>query len=126
MPRMKSNLILSLGVEGGGADFYRKDSKAGDGKYAVELLISGFTLSDFEGDATPAKGRRIRVFATLEEALNDVSKNGEWAYYYPISIHPDYCDELWNLRMKILAEFKPFSGLCMDRREAQWVHVCCR
>jgi hypothetical protein len=31
--------------------------------------------SDFEDDATPAKGRRIRMFATLEEALSDFSKN---------------------------------------------------
>lgn len=80
----EKELILKLGVEGGGATIFRTPLGSGSWHFHVESgSISAEDIDDWH------YWRREPV-GTIEEALESIGKDGDWIYWSPITIHPEY------------------------------------
>ena len=104
MPAFRSELILNLGVEGGAADIRREKASDGTWVFFCKTFSGGFDLSEFESAETPRKRLESKTFARLEGALEAFAGGAEWVFYFPTKVHPDFRDEVWELREQSLAK----------------------
>src|ERR1700732_3330130 len=86
-------LVLELGVEGGGATVFRSPLGAGGWRFHVEG--SSMYLDENADESWPSWSSE--PVGTIEEAVRSISKDGSWVFFYPIRVHPEYRTSVWEL-----------------------------
>lgn len=76
-------LVLQLGVEGGGATVFRTPLDSGGWEFHVE----GTSMYLDEHDDEGWRSWRSQPVPTIEEALRAVAEDGSWVFYYPVQVH---------------------------------------
>lgn len=114
-----SELILSMGVEGGGAKVYRIMCEDGVTRYA----ITGSSMA--AEDDEEWKTWKSKLFATFEEAVQSVSGD-DWAMFYAIEVHPEYRDETWRLVQLAGARLPPDRQRSREYALGNWAQACGR
>jgi hypothetical protein len=78
-------LVLELGVEGGGATVFRTPLDSGGWQFHVE----GNSLYLDENDDESWRSWHSQPVLSIEEALASVAKDGSWFFFYPLTVHPE-------------------------------------
>jgi len=116
----KTELIVHLGVEGGGATIHRTPRAAGGYQFHVE----GSSLSLDENDNENWREWTLEPVETIQEALGCVEKDDLWIFFHPILVHPDYRVAVWQ-RVQELARAVPDERTSTwNNRVHDWRRVC--
>jgi hypothetical protein len=86
-------LVLELGLEGGGMSVYRTPAESG----GWQFHIGGSSIDLDENDSEVWRSWQTEPFTSLDEALRSVTKDGSWVIFFPTNVHPDYRAMLWQL-----------------------------
>jgi hypothetical protein len=108
-------LILSVRVEGGGASVYRIRTSSGDTFYVECDSIS--LDEDWYSWSEPAVDN-------LDAALDSIIQNHEWILFYPISVHPEFRDMIWQAVERRSAALAPHRKKRWTDVAPEWQRVC--
>ncbi|QJX01176.1 DUF6508 domain-containing protein [Frigoriglobus tundricola] len=114
-------MVLQLGVEGGGATVFRKPVGAGD----FEFYVDGSSMDLDENDDEVWRSWESQPYLRIEDAVRSISNDGSWVLFHPISIHPDYRTSVWELVQETARTLPDeLNHLWDDRRRTKWQHLC--
>lgn len=122
MKSSETELIFSLGVESGGVKFFRNQSSNGDLEFTYTVSSGGIELQEFEDTSSTSKPHVSGPFSTLDDAISRFSKNEEWVHFYPTFVHPEFGEQVWNLRASVLKRLE----ISDDSRHDKWFKMCHR
>ena len=86
-------MVLDIGVEGGRATFFRTPIDYDRG----EFYVKGGSLDLDENDDDYWRTWEFGPYQCIEGALSSISDNGDWVFFYPVSIHPEFRAKIWDL-----------------------------
>ena len=111
--------VLKLGGEGVGSTIFR--TFAGGG-FQFHVESSGMSLDDDDEEVwTDRTSERV---GTLQKALDEVSKRGEWVLFYPMFIHPEYRDEVrQRVKESVDGLAEDVAGMFRHQR-GRWERMC--
>lgn len=113
--------VLKLGVEGGGATVFRTSIASGSWAFQVE----GNSMDMDENDDEVWRSWESPAYTSIKEAIQSISKDGEWVLFYPISVHPEYRAAVWELVQETACNLRDhLKHLWNDRRREQWQRNC--
>jgi hypothetical protein len=106
-----AELVLELGLEGGGLSVYR--TPAGSGGSQFHVVGSTIDLDDNDDEAWRSWG--TEPFPSLSEALRSVAQDGSWVLFFPIMIRPEFRTSVWQLAQDVAENLD-------DRQKKHWSH----
>ena len=116
----EKELVLELGVEGGGATVYRTPRASGGWQFHVEGTSMFLDDNDEEGwrswtsDPVP----------TIQDALRSIAEDGSWVLYHPRSVHPEYRAAVWDQAQEIARKLAEGHSRIWERRHPVWQCLC--
>jgi hypothetical protein len=115
-----AELVLSLGVEGGGFSIYR--SPLAGGWQFHEEGGSMMILDDDDGGMEEVWSHSTsKPVQTIQEMLPLKEEYDSWVMFCPISIHPDYRFDIWELVQEIVRNLPDEKKRWWaDRRRKRW------
>ena len=108
-------VVLDLGVEGGGLTIYRARSEAGTWVYYKRT--SSIWFDDDDNEAW--QYRASEPAPSFEELLGT-----EWAWFTPISVHPEYRQSVWDLVQDRARVLEDEELRMWDRKKHRWQALC--
>lgn len=122
-------LILHLGVEGGGVRVFRHSTAVKVCTYSFET--SCMSLSEFEdfGDlpTEPETSVNSERFESFEEVIAHLTKRHRWIFFTPVSAHRDYRNAIWEMREVAISSLPSERGRARAQRSCrQWARICRR
>src|SRR4051812_42111549 len=118
----EKELVLELGVEGGGATVFRTPLGSGGWEFHVE----GTSMYLDENDDEGWRSWRSQPVPTIEEALRSVAEDGSWIFFYPVTVHPDYRTAVWELAQAAAGKLPEERRGTWKRRSQDWQRRCQR
>jgi len=116
----EKELVLKLGVEGGGAAIYRTSlPPSGTWQFHVE----GSSMYLDENDDEDWRHWTNEPVQTIQEALRSVAKDGSWVFYYPVSVHPEYRTLVWEQVQEIVRKLPKERSERWQHRSYAWQHL---
>jgi hypothetical protein len=116
----EKELVLELGVEGGGATVFRTPLNSGGWQFHVE----GSSMYLDENDDEDCRSWRSEPFVSIEDALRSVAEDGTWAVFYPVTVHADYRTAVWELVRDTASKLPERYREMWKRRSENWQHQC--
>jgi hypothetical protein len=116
----KNELILELGIEGGGARIYRTPLASGAWLFHVE----GTSMFLDDNDDEDWRAWTKEPVQSLQEALRSIASDDSWVLFYPMSVHPEYRTSVFEHAQKAAGRLPDtLIPIWEDRRE-EWQHLC--
>jgi len=113
--------VLKLGIEGGGATVFCTSTASGSWAYHVE----GNSMDMDENDDEVWRSWESPPYTSIKDAIQSISKDGEWVLFYPISVHPDYRANVWEMVQETAGNLRDhLKHLWNDQRREQWRRNC--
>jgi len=113
-------LVLELGVEGGGATVFRSPLGSGGWQFHVE----GTSMYLDENDDEGWRSWHSQPVLNLEEALRSVAEDGSWVFFYPVTVHPDYRTAVWELAQAAVGKLPEGRREMWKHRSQDWKRRC--
>jgi hypothetical protein len=113
-------MVLQLGVEGGGATIFRTPLASGGWQFHVE----GSSIYLDENDDEDWRRWSSEPVLSIGEAMQSVAEDGSWVMYYPMTIHPEYRIAVWELAQATASKLPDESSGMWKRRRADWQRQC--
>ena len=116
-----AELVLSLGVEGGGFNIFRTPLASGGWQFHKEGGSMCILDDDDGGMEEVWSHSTSKPVQTIQEMLPLNEEYDSWVMFCPISIHPDYRYVIWELVQEIVRNL-PDEKKCWwtDRRRKRW------
>ena len=123
----EAELVLSLGVEGGGFSIYRTPLASGGWQFHEEGG-SMWILDDDDGGMEEVWSHSTsKPVQTIQEMLTLNEDPDSWIMFSPISIHPEYRNIVWGLVQEIVLSLPDEKKRWWsDRRRKRWEHLLLR
>ena len=116
----KQEVVLELGVEGGGATVLRTPLASGGWQFQVK----GSSMDLDENDEEQWRSWRSGPVLSVGEALREVAGDGSWVFFHPLTVHPDYRAVVWELAQAAAASLPEGRWPMWERRVGDWERVC--
>jgi hypothetical protein len=116
----EKEVVLKLGVEGGGATVYRTPLASGGWQFHVE----GSSMFLDENDDEDWRSWISEPVQTIEEALRSIAADGSWVFYHPITAHPQYRAAVLKLAQEAARKLPEGGREMWERRSRDW-HCRC-
>jgi hypothetical protein len=116
----EAELVLKLGVEGGGAAVFRTPHGTDGWQFHVE----GTSMYLDENDDEGWRSWRSPSVQTLGEALSAIADDGSWVLFHPITVHTDYRAAVWELARAAADKLPEGDRELWDRRSRDWRRLC--
>ena len=113
-------IVLKIGVEGGGATIYRTPNGSGGWQFRV----GGTSIDLVENDDEVWRAWASEPAQTIDEALRSVAGDGSWIFFYPISVHPEYRMIVWELAQENARKLPEERSEMWERRKENWQRLC--
>ncbi len=113
-------LVLQLGVEGGGICIYRTALDGGAHQFHGE----GVSLTLDENDEEMWRRWETTPSETIEAALHLISHDGSWIYWHAISVLDEYKSEIWQHVQDTQRSAAQGSPDLWERSRRQWMEAC--
>lgn len=113
-------IVLELGVEGGGANIFRTRSRTGDWQFHVE----GNAMDVDENDEEVWRSWCTEPVSNIEDALRAVADDGCWVLSWPTKIHTEYRSIICELVEAAVSKLPPESSQVANRQMAEWQWLC--
>src|SRR6185295_10957154 len=117
---VEKQLVLELGVEGGGATIFRTRSDTGEWQFHVE----GSSMYLDENDGEVWRSWSSEPVPRIEEALRELTDNSSWVYFNPAAIHPEYRVVMSKLVRAAVAKLPTKQKEMGKLRLAEWQQLC--
>ena len=112
--------VLEIGVEGGGATIYRTPLEAGGWQFHVEGTSMYLDENDDEGWRSWTR----EPVQTIREALLAVAEDGSWVFFYPISVHPECRNSVWELVQETASKLPVERRRMWEGQSRNWQRLC--
>ena len=125
----KCELVLKLGVEGGGVSIYRTPLASGGWQFhqaGSSMWILDDTDEDWRSlrpepvqtiqappESVQPNQEALEPIQTIQDALRSIAEDGKWVFYSPILIHPEYRTAVKRLALEIFRNLP-------DERKKWW------
>ncbi len=116
----EKEVVLELGVEGGGATVFRTRLGSGGWQFHVE----GSSMYLDENDDEGWRSWRSEPALSMEEALRSVADDGSWVCFYPVTVHPEYRAAVWELAQAAAGRLPEGRRQMWQRRSQDWHRLC--
>jgi len=116
----EKEMVLELGVEGGGATIYRT-AVASDG---WQFHVEGSSMFLDENDDEDWRSWTSEPVPTIRDALRSIADDGSWVFFHPISIHPEYRNDVWELAQEIASKLPAERSEMWENRNRHWQRLC--
>ena len=116
----EKEMVLKIGVEGGGATIYRTPLGAGGWQFHVE----GTSMYLDENDDEDWRSWTSEPVQTIEEALRSIAEDGSWVFFHPISVHPEYRMIVWELVQETASKLTQERPRMWQDRNRNWQRLC--
>jgi len=116
----EKELVLDLGVEGGGARIYRTPLDSGGWRFHVE----GSSIFLDENDDDDWRYWTREPVQTIEEALRSIAKDGSWVLFHPISVHPEYRTIVWEQAQETAGKLPERLSTIWEGQSQYWQRRC--
>lgn len=116
----EKEVVLELGVEGGGATVFRNALGSGDWQFYVE----GSSMYLDENDNEDWRSWRSEPVLSVEEALLSVADDGSWVFFHPVTVHPEYQTAVWELAQAAAGKLPEGHREMWKRRSRDWQRLC--
>jgi hypothetical protein len=117
----EKEVVLEMGVEGGGVTIFRTPADSG-----WLLYVEGSSMFLDDNDEEDWRSSATGPVNTIDEALRSVSKDGSWVIYYPISVHPEYGKTVWELAQLAARTLPEHLSHMWKRKTEVWRRCCLR
>lgn len=134
MPNLEPELLLCLLAEGGGVEILRWPEADGSWRFSYRSMgCSGFDRSDFFEDEESVVGPTVPEppvrtlpanFSTVEEAIVNCSSDGSWVRWSVFEIHPDYIQNIWQLRERTIESAEESRARNARSVDGEWADAC--
>jgi hypothetical protein len=112
----EKEVVLELGVEGGGATISRTRLSNGEWQFHVE----GSSMFLDDNDDETWRSWQAEPVANLMAAIQSIGEGDSWVWYMPIRVLPDYRHAVWEAAQQLACELpERLRRLWMDRK-AEW------
>jgi hypothetical protein len=124
MSENRPELILHMGVEGGGVSVTRR--LGSDGAWRFDYHGSSMLIDPDEEwiGFNSVNSKQPNGYVTLEDAIAGFSSHGDWVRWSPIEVHADYKDHVWKLRERIIASRNDSERTGRPYLEKRWARAC--
>ena len=112
-------VVLEIGVEGGGATVYRTPLASGGWQYHIKGTSMGWEPDD------DWRSWSSEPVMTVEEAIQRIAKDGTWVFFHPLAVHPAYRTAMWELAQATANKLVEGGGETWRGRH-DWQDVCQR
>lgn len=116
----EKEVVLEIGVEGGGATIYRTPLSSGGWQYHVE----GSSMYLDENDDEDWRSWSTEPVDSVRVAIQSIAKDGSWVFYYPISVHPEYGKTVWELTQETASKLTTEHSGMWKARSQDWQRLC--
>ena len=116
----EKELVLELGLEGGGATIYRT-AVASD---CWQFYVEGSSMFLDENDDEDWRSWTSEPVPTIRDALRSIVEDGSWVLCYPISVHSEYRNDVWELAQEIASTLPVERSEMWESRIWRWQRVC--
>jgi hypothetical protein len=116
----KHDLVLELGLEGGGVSIYRTPADSG----SWQFHIGGSTIDLDENDSEVWRSWQTKPFTSVDEALLSVTPDGSWVIFFPTNVHPEYRAKLWLLAQVVADNLNDAKREHWNRQIHEWRREC--
>jgi|GEM_PF-2322189 len=113
-------LVLDLGVEGGGASIYRILLVSGGYQYHTE----GSSMFLDDNDEEGWRSWTTEPVGNVQAALHSICPDGSWINFCPITVHRDYRSTIWLEVEKNLSARMNAPGRSRQQTFHQWKQAC--
>lgn len=116
----RKQLILEVGVEGGGASLYGTRTPLGDWIFFTEGSSMGLDDNDDEywSNWTSEK------VSTLEEGLKLVYPDSGWVLFHPMEVHPEFRRAIWKVVEAKVKNFQKHELEAWEYVKHDWRQRC--
>lgn len=114
-------MVLDLGVEGGGATVFRKPL----GSSGWQFVVGGSSMDMDENDDDTWRFWESEPFVRIEDAVRSITRDDEWVLFWPMMVHSEYQEIVWKL-VQETAQNLPDEQKDRwdDRRRWRWRQEC--
>jgi hypothetical protein len=116
----EKEMILELGIEGGGASLYRTPLASGGWLFQVE----GTSMFLDDNDDEDWRAWTKEPVQTLEEALRSITGDGSWVLFFPTSVHPEYRTSVFEHAQEAASKLPDTLIPIWERRREEWQSLC--
>jgi hypothetical protein len=116
----EKEVVLELGVEGGGATIFRTPLGSGGWQFYVE----GSSMYLDENDNEDWRSWRSEPVLNIEEALRSVANDCSWIFFYPVTVHPEYRAAVWELVRAAASKLPEGRKAVWEPRGRDWQRMC--
>lgn len=112
--------VLDLGVEGGSATIYRMPLATGGWQFHVE----GSSIYLDENDHEGWRYWTGEPMQTIQDAVRSVTGDGQWLFFVPHFIHPEYRMVVWEMVQETASMLSGERRRWWKSRTWKWEHQC--
>jgi hypothetical protein len=116
----EKEVVLEVGVEGGGATIYRTLLASGGWQYHVE----GSSMYLDENDDEDWRSWTTEPVDSVRVALQSIAEDGSWVFFYPTSVHPEHGKIVWELAQEAASRLTTESSKVWTARSRDWQRLC--
>lgn len=116
----EKEIVLKIGVEGGGATIFRTPHADGSWQFHVE----GCGMYLDENDDEDWRYWSSEPVQTIQEALTEIAADGSWIYFHPNSVHTEYRNLVWELAQEIAGKMPEENTEMWEKRNRHWRRLC--
>ena len=113
-------LVLQLGVEGGGICIYRTVLDGG----AYQFHGEGVSMILDDNDEEMWRSWETSPVETIEAALRLIAQGGSWIYGHPISVLDEYKSDIWQHVQDTQRSVAQGSPDLWERSRQHWMEAC--
>ncbi len=122
MPRTESEPVLQLSADGGGVELLRHWNEHRAWRFTCRNLSRGADTSDLGHGRTALDPHQD--FMTLSDAIHAISPDGEWISWSVLEVHPDYKQQVWQLRQQTIETADESRCRFARKQDSQWAEAC--
>lgn len=124
MMNRESERVLQLSADGDGVDFIRHWNEHRAWRFNYRILPSAAGSSKRDFGRTPYDPNHPHDFLTLGDAIHACSPDGAWISWSVLEIHPDYREQLWQLREDTIEMARDGDRKMARQQDSQWAKAC--
>jgi hypothetical protein len=124
MPNRELESVLQLSADGSRVELFRHWNEHRAWRFTYGNRSRGLDGSDLNHGRTAPDPVTHRDFLTLGDAIHTLSPDGEWVSWSVLEVHPDYKQQVWQLREQILKSADEGRRRAARKQDSQWAEAC--
>ena len=124
MAKRESERVLQLATDGGKVEVIRYWNEHRAWRFNYKTVSGSATSSSLDYGRDPQDPDHPHDFLTLGDAIHAFSPDGDWVSWSVPEVHPDYRQQVWELREQVLETADEGCQKFARQHDSQWTQAC--